>query len=256
MGKVAMAIERMLRFFRRSPDYMMGWFGKLPSAGDFAGRGLPVPLKETVHGWMSSGMAALKISRPADWQAVYLVSPVWHFLIGPGIWDKSPLIGCLAPSIDKVGRYSPLIVLRSFDKRNLSSVLPPENRWLYRVDMMLRRVIGERITIDGLHDLLRQQTENEKSGRDSTVSILSDLGIGNAETSVQKDWFAWPELPDLLKARGSNCFWWSEPSSVQGMKQIVHHGAPDDDLFCLLMDSGVPNEDSGALNEDSGMPNE
>ncbi len=248
MGKAAMAAKRMLRFFKRPPDYMMGWFGKLPSVGDFAGKGMPVPLKETVHGWMSSGMAALKCSRPTDWQAAYLVSPVWHFLIGPGIWDQSALIGCLAPSVDKVGRYSPLIVLRSFDKSELSSVLPPKSRWLYRVDSTLRRVIGERISISGLHDLLLQLMETEESGWNSTVNILSDLGIGNAgagagaDASAQKDWFAWPELPELLKARGVSSFWWSEPSSVQGMKQIVHSGAPNDNLFCLLMDGGVSNE--------------
>jgi|GEM_PF-387287 len=246
MGKAVMdkVAKRMLRFFKRSPDYMMGWFGKLPSVGDFAGKGMPVPLKETVHGWMSSGMAALKCAHPTEWQGAYLVSPVWHFLIGPGIWDRSALIGCLAPSVDKVGRYSPLIVLRSFDKSDLSSVLPPESRWLYRVDATLRRVIGERISISGLHDLLLQLMEDEESGRNSTVNILSDLGIGNARAcaSAQKDWFTWPELPELLKARSNSSFWWSEPSSVQGMKQIVHSGAPNDNLFCLLMDGGVSNE--------------
>jgi type VI secretion system protein ImpM len=232
----------MLRFFKR-PGYM-GWFGKLPSVGDFAGKGMPFLLKETVHEWMSSGMAALAHSRPDDWQAAYLVSPVWHFIIGPGIWDKPPLVGCLAPSVDKVGRYSPLIVLRSFDKYKIFGVLPPESRWLYRVDTLLRRTIGERIPVDGLDSLLLQLVEAEKSGQNSTANILSDLGIGNAgaDSGTQKDWFAWPELPGLFGERNDYSFWWSEPSSVHPLKQIVHCGTPDESLFCSLMDGGVPNE--------------
>jgi type VI secretion system protein ImpM len=220
----------------------MGWFGKLPSVGDFAGKGMPVPLKESIHGWMSSGMAALAHSRPEDWQDAYLVSPVWHFVVGSGVWDRFALSGCLAPSVDKVGRYSPLIVLRSFNKSNLSGVLPPRSRWLYRVDAALRQVIGERISVDGLHDLLLQLIETEKGGRDSTADILGDLGIGNAGTGAQKDWFAWPELPGLFEEHNDRSFWWSEPSCKLPLKQIVHRGAPDEGLFCSLMDSGVPDE--------------
>ena len=244
-GKVVMnrATMKVLRFFKR-PGYM-GWFGKLPSVGDFVGKGMSPPLRETVHGWMSTGMAALARSRPEDWRAAYLVSPVWHFLIGPRLWDKPALLGCLAPSIDKVGRYSPLIVLRSFDKCDVSSVLPPESRWLYRVDMVLRQVIGKRIPLDALHDLLLQLTESEKSERNSTASILSDLGIGNdrANVDAQKDWFTWLELPELFKERNDRSFWWSEPSSAQtSPKRVVHCGAPDESLFCSLMNGDVSNE--------------
>ncbi|MCL2590493.1 MAG: type VI secretion system-associated protein TagF, partial [Betaproteobacteria bacterium] len=171
---------------------------------------MPYSLKETIHGWMSSGMAALAHSRPDDWQAAYLVSPVWHFIVGSNIWDKHALIGCLAPSVDKVGRYSPLIALRSFDKSDVSNVLPPESRWLYRVDTTLRRGIGERIPVDGLHGLLLQLVEAEKSGPNSTANILSDLGIDNTVGSIgtQKNWFAWSELPGLLEKRNDCSFWW------------------------------------------------
>lgn len=230
------------RFFKR-PSYM-GWFGKLPSVGDFSGKGMSYPMKETIHGWMSSGMAALAHSRPEDWQAAYLVSPVWHFIVGPGIWDKPALVGCLAPSVDKVGRYSPLIALRSFDKNDISEVLPPKSRWLYRVDTTLRRTIAEGIPVDGLHELLQQLAEAEKSAPNPTANILSDLGIGNAKAGpdTQKNWFAWPELPALFQGRRDHSFWWSEPSSQLPLRQIVHCGPPDDSLFCSLMDGGVPDE--------------
>lgn len=232
---------RMLRFFKRRPAYM-GWFGKLPSVGDFAGKGIPYSIRENVHQWMASGMAALARMRPKDWQSAYRVSPVWHFLVGAGFWGKSPLAGCLAPSIDKVGRCSPLIVLRSFKKGDVSSILPPESRWLYRVDTALRRAIAERLPVDSLHSLLAQLAEAEKNEKNTTGSILSDLGICH-ETGcddAQKDWFVWPELPELFKERNGRSFWWSPPSSVHSLRRITHCGAPDDPLFCSLMDGGAP----------------
>ncbi|MDR1662269.1 MAG: type VI secretion system-associated protein TagF, partial [Azoarcus sp.] len=131
----------------------MGWFGKLPSVGDFAGKGMPRFVQEPVFAWMSSGMAALVQMWPEEWRDAYLVSPIWHFVINGGLWDKHALAGCLAPSIDKVGRCSPLMALRSFDKRGVRKVLPPDSRWLYRVDAAIRRIIGERIAVEDVHGI-------------------------------------------------------------------------------------------------------
>jgi len=238
----------LLRFFKRSG--YMGWFGKLPSTGDFASRGIPHFLKETIHGWMSSGMAALAHSRPQEWQAAYLVSPVWHFLMNSGIWDRPALVGCLAPSVDKVGRFSPLMVLRSFDKSDVYSVLPPDSRWLYRVDAMLRRAIGKRISVDDLHSLLRRLMEAEENDQqDTTAGILCELGIGDAGTEAddidagaKKDWFEWEKLPGLFEGSSGCSFWWTEPSAKFPKKPITYCKTPDDNLFCSLMDGGVPNE--------------
>ncbi|MDR0716061.1 MAG: type VI secretion system-associated protein TagF [Azoarcus sp.] len=222
--------------FLASSRYM-GWFGKLPSVGDFAGRGLPPPLRETVHKWISSGMAALARSRPGDWRDVYQVSPVWHFAINAGIWDKPALIGCLAPSVDKVGRYSPLLALRSVDRRGIDKVLPPDSRWLYRIDAALRSVIGERMPVDHVLGALKRQTHGD-GGDNSTAGILGDLGISDGALLPCKEWFSWPDLPALFNERADRSFWWAEPAPKLPPRQIIHCGPPDDDLFCLLMNGG------------------
>lgn len=227
----------MFRFFMR-PGYM-GWFGKIPSVGDFAGRGMPQSLQETVYEWISSGMAAFVESRPEDWKTAFQASPFWHFLVGAGVWDKSALVGCVAPSVDKVGRLSPLMVLRSFDKRQIAKVLPPDSRWLYRVDVALRNIIGERVALDDVHHLLAQLAEVEER-RDSTAGILSELGIGESPGG-RKETFAWPELSASFSERDKHCFWWTESSPQSPSRQIVHEGAPDRNLFCRLMDEKVPN---------------
>jgi type VI secretion system protein ImpM len=224
-----------------SPKYM-GWFGKLPSTGDFAGRGLPRALQETTHDWISSGMAALACLQPEDWQDAYLVSPVWHFAVNSGVWDNPALVGCLAPSVDKIGRYSPLMVVRAFDKRDIGLVLPPRNRWLYQVDEILRRVISERIAVEDVYDLLAQKLEAEtavEQDENSAAGILGDLGIVDGTADATKAWFSWPNLPTLFSDRNDRSFWWAEPSPKSPPRQIIHSGKPDASLFCLLMDGGV-----------------
>jgi type VI secretion system protein ImpM len=220
----------------------MGWFGKLPAVGDFAGKGLPHPLNETLHGWMSNGMAAFVREFPENWQAAYHIAPLWHFLIGAGLWDKPALIGCFAPSIDKVGRHSPLIALRSFNKRQIQAVLPPQSRWQYRVDITLRRTIAERISVQELSDCLLQLTEAERGGN-STANILSDLGIGGSgeAPTVLQDHFTWAELPALFTERKRHSFWWAEAAdfSEHPAKRIIHEGLPDESLFCKLMSGGL-----------------
>ena len=229
------------------PKYM-GWFGKLPSGGDFAARGIPRPLLETIHQWISSGMTKAASLWPEDWQAAYLVSPVWHFAINAGTWDTDALTGCIAPSVDKIGRYSPLIMLRSFDRRDIKMMLPPRNQWLYETDRLLRRVIGERLGADEILSQLASQPgvgEDIAVGQESAAEILGDLGIVDGTRDSFSDaggWFSWPDLPALFLDRKDRSFWWAEPSHKSAPRQIIHSGPPDDRLFCLLMDGGVLHE--------------
>jgi len=222
-----------------SPKYM-GWFGKLPSTGDFAGRGMPRSLQEAVQDWISSGMAALACLHQEDWQDAYLVSPIWHFAVNSGIWDNPALVGCIAPSVDKIGRYSPLVAVRAFDRRDINQVLPPRSRWLYQVDETLRRVISERIAVEEVYDLLAQKLEAEAAAdENSAADILGDLGILDSTVDTSKAWFSWPELPALFTDRKDRSFWWAEPSPKSPPRQITHSGKPDNSLFCLLMDGGM-----------------
>lgn len=40
----------------------------------------------------------------------YLTSPVWRFAIAPGVLGPEGLGGVMMPSVDRVGRYFPLII--------------------------------------------------------------------------------------------------------------------------------------------------
>jgi type VI secretion system protein ImpM len=220
---------------RRGQAPLVGWFGKLPAIGDFAGRGLPSALREQVHAWCAEGMGRLAEQHGQTWKAAYQLAPVWHFAMNANIWDARPLVGCVAPSMDCVGRCSPVVALRSVDAARMAECLPPQSRWLFDVEALLRRLVQGALGADAMQAELEAALEADSAKRqegDSAGDILSDLGIA---TGQDPNWFSWPDLAERFCERKGRSFWWAEPSPRQPPRQVIHNGTPDDELFELLM---------------------
>jgi type VI secretion system protein ImpM len=96
-----------------SAAVLPGWYGKLPSLGDFASRRLPPLFVEPWDRWLASGLVCWRESDEA-WPETFLVAPTWRFALGAGVpFEQSPgYTGVLMPSVDRVGRYFPLTVVR------------------------------------------------------------------------------------------------------------------------------------------------
>ncbi len=88
-----------------------GCYGKIPRLGDFLSRSLPRSLITSLDEWLQEGMRASQQQLGAHWVDAYLVSPVWCFAAGPGCFDPSAWLGVMVPSVDRVGRYFPFLVL-------------------------------------------------------------------------------------------------------------------------------------------------
>jgi type VI secretion system protein ImpM len=92
-----------------------GWYGKLPALGDFASRRLAPEWIAQWDGWLAAGLHQLREAAPDTWLDDYLASPAWRFALLPGsLPDGSGdglRIGVLVPSVDRVGRYFPLVVV-------------------------------------------------------------------------------------------------------------------------------------------------
>lgn len=88
----------------------LGFYGKLPAHGDFIERGWS---GGGVQGWDDWLQRALAISREQlgeRWLDLYLTSPLWRFGLGAGCIDQHHWLGILMPSVDRVGRYFPLVI--------------------------------------------------------------------------------------------------------------------------------------------------
>lgn len=86
----------------------LGFYGKLPTRGDFIARHLPREFVEPWDGWLQQALAASHTALGADWRERYLTSPLWRFLLAPGCCGAQAWAGVLMPSVDRIGRYFPL----------------------------------------------------------------------------------------------------------------------------------------------------
>ena len=66
-------------------EEVTGWYGKLPSLGDFASRRLAPAFVEPWDDWLARGLAAWREQAPDGWLEGYLASPSWRFVLMPGV---------------------------------------------------------------------------------------------------------------------------------------------------------------------------
>lgn len=85
-----------------------GFYGKLPSEGDFVTRRLPWEFTSAWDDWLQQGLQASREALGAAWLQHYLSAPIWRFHLAPGVCGPSGWRGLFFSSVDRVGRYFPL----------------------------------------------------------------------------------------------------------------------------------------------------
>ena len=88
-----------------STQIEVGLYGKLPSHGDFLRRRVSDAFVRVWDEWLQECIAASRSALGERWLDVYLTSPVWRFGADAGAFGPAPVVGLMAPSVDRVGRY-------------------------------------------------------------------------------------------------------------------------------------------------------
>jgi type VI secretion system protein ImpM len=84
----------------------IGFFGKLPSRGDFVRFGLSRALIAAWDNWLQEVMFASH----EVFGSVLSDAPIWRFEFGAGVCGPRRACGLLLPSADSVGRMFPLMI--------------------------------------------------------------------------------------------------------------------------------------------------
>lgn len=121
----------------------VGFYGKIPSLGDFVSRRLPRQFIEPWDQWLQSSMLASQQILGSDWLAVFLVSPIWRFALSPGICGSSAWAGVVMPSVDRVGRYFPLTLVQAIDEKTIPALFLPESDWFTQLEHLALSVLND-----------------------------------------------------------------------------------------------------------------
>ena len=165
-----------------------GWFGKLPTLGDFASRRLPPEFITAWDAWLSAGLAFWQRA-DADWPAGYMQAPSLRFVLGPGVLAPSvvnslsqglpghtaaggsTLAGVVMPSVDRVGREFPLSIVRAVGVWPLSiPAFTTVVDWLDAADALALQAVQDDWTAD--------QLDQHLAALDSTLAG-GDPGLGS-----------------------------------------------------------------------------
>jgi type VI secretion system protein ImpM len=200
----------------------IGFFGKVPSHGDFISDGLERELIGTFDDWMRSGLHACADLFSGRWSEIFTSSPPIRFIIESGIWGNCAYAGVLVPSADRVGRKYPLAIiaqLNSFRKH-------PRTLYLDDTWFMAAEALAE-------------------------TSMTGDFDMSRFNTSVKKLRLPKPreedDAPEMVRGRAPTSIWWRIDPVSRRARGLKFDGKPKaSDFLRLFSDMAGKGEEDGS----------
>lgn len=127
-----------------------GWYGKLPTLGDFAGRRLPHDFVTTWDAWLQRGMVHSQEHLGPGWLDSFLTAPVWGFVLGARTLDSQTWAGIVLPSVDRVGHYFPLTLCAALPRMSFAAdALAALQHWMDALEQAARTGLDPQTSVEG-----------------------------------------------------------------------------------------------------------
>jgi len=221
------------------PRAPCGWFGKMACLGDFTSRRLPETFVAVCDDWLSRGLATSRAQLGDDWLRTYLQAPLWRFAWAPGVAGPQWWLGVLMPSVDRVGRYYPLLAARA------SAAIPatPDGlaslqAWFDAIaDAMLATLQRDATPDDFDRRLDAAPTFDVDVEADAPMSMRVD---GRRRLASERDldlaaWTLAAAAPDVTDALRGHSVWLASQADDCGASLSIVRGLPQAEDFALLL---------------------
>jgi type VI secretion system protein ImpM len=176
------------------------------------------------------------------WPEKFVNAPLWFF-VAPAAVTGTAVIGALAPSMDRVGRYYPLTVMATASHAN--SLLAGDERLReFLAGARAAIVEARRLTLSAeeldqrINHLPNPFEAGEAMARAPSLIdvILSDLSEASSahqspDTRVQLPVGEWRHR---VSRSSEQSLWWTTPTPRLGYQEQLHHGVLDRSLFVQL----------------------
>lgn len=203
---------------------MTGYFGKVSTHGDFVTRGLPDALVGAWDAWLQACIQASRAQLGDAWLHHYLTSPVWRFAIAPGVLGPEGLGGVMMPSVDRVGRYFPLMIA-AVGAPPPMDWLTTGAAWLDAVDDLARASLDPAFTLaqfDGMPEPVLA----------SGGALVSQAPTGDLRFPLDEAGGA----RVAAAARQGRSLWWTDAAPGVDASLLVCAGMPPAHAFAALLD--------------------
>lgn len=215
-----------------------GFFGKLPARGDFVSRGLPPSLLTPWDQWLQAALAASRQQLGDQWLDHYLTSPLWRLALSGGACGPQPYSGVLMPSVDRVGRYYPLLLAAPVaDGADLLALTAAA--WFATAEQLALQALADDLDLDqfaaqvaalGSPPMTPQPAAAEPLAWQVALTDLSDLSqIGQVLAG-----------PLLGRWATGHSLWWTAGSDRIAPCLLLCQGLPPPERFTGLLTGDWP----------------
>lgn len=221
-----------------------GFFGKLPSKGDFLSRRLPSGFIEVWDAWLQAGIASSRADLGEAWTGCFLEAAVWRFIIPPRMVTERAWIGIVLPSVDRVGRHFPLTVTAGIAQAHLdgAATLDRANDWLAAISSAALDAVGTAGNAD--------EFDARVAALPFPLAAVAVLDSGGASPSPKSAGsgflgFALEEHERLITERLRGvlagtapyfALWWTIGSKARPPCLLASDSLPAGRRFCALLD--------------------
>jgi type VI secretion system protein ImpM len=195
-------------------DARPGFYGKLPSRGDFVRENLPRDFVDSWDAWWQRGLAETQRQSREQWLEAWLEAPVWRFVLPPGLCGASGVLGLWMPSVDKAGRYFPLTIAAT-----------AQGDWAPLVGSMMRFL-----------------EEVEVAGRDA---LERDLPPAELLERIQDAFIASDAPSPALELNAGQASWWTAGGPRVAARHETAAILPEGDRFAALIDDAWTAQQPG-----------
>ena len=213
-----------------------GFFGKLPSYGDFIQRNLSPDIVNHWDNWLLTSIEAAHASLSDQWRNRYFSGPMWRFVIDQPLIDESVVTGVMMPSVDKAGRCYPFSIMCQTEMPvnpfSLARHVDPLH--LQAEEFLLTLLDDQQIDLDQVADVLSgiyapldelaccaaQSAEPASTMELSTLVASPELDLSQCNETL---------LHELLKRQHMHITIWSMFSEQSTIRYFA--GMPPVDVF-------------------------
>lgn len=216
----------------------VGLFGKIPAQGDFIERNLQRSFSLPWDDWLQRCLACSREQLDEHWLETYLSSPIWRFCLSAGAIDSMAWAGILMPSVDSVGRYYPLSVVRPIaGNSNLFEFLRKNSPWYESLEAVAIASLQGDMNADTLIQQLLQLHGPEECMPQTALPVVR---VANGLVIQVDDAHASSSYSQLLHHTltpqcSSQSLWWSGHSQIMKPTFFQVQGLPNPEQFSSLL---------------------
>jgi len=229
----------------------VGFYGKLPSHGDFLRRRVSDAFVGVWDAWLQECVAASRSALGERWLDVYLTSPAWRFGCAAGTFGPSPVIGLMVPSVDRVGRYFHLTLVAELpeDVSLVAAATASAPFFDSTERLVIETLEAERVDLETFDErVIKLGYEFESLSVPPRVvldraaaAILNDDAPACWQIPIGSSQQLAPALEQVLAHRLASLYeplvlWWTEGSAIVEPSCLIARGLPHPDTFAALLD--------------------